>query len=591
MKTLFCMAAACLLSMSVMAQTSPVVTINVKGNRITKVGVDGKFYEIGNSSAAEEQQIVLPQLSNGTHSLDIVRTNQNGRSISDKTSFTLRENYDLVIQVQPNGSVTSEEAHVNNRSDEPARPVTTAVFNKFYNQVKRKTSSTSRAALLETEFTTGGRKFTSAQVSKLIQLVNSESLRLKLGRLSYVRVTDKQNFSQVVALLKSTANRNELNAYIASQPADNDGTLSGTPLTDEKFRVIYNEVVAERYASDRQYYLSNFFAKDFNFYTTAQARQLIEIISDDAGRFTLAKAAYRGVVDKSNYYNQLAPLLGNASDRTALLAYIGTGGSTAGTAMSTADFDKLYQTAYYQNTNNRYVTINNALTTPGNFFTAAQALKLIQLVNTEANRLVLSKKAYGVLVDRHNFSQLYVALNTSSRTELKNYVATYDGTYSSDIAMNETEFDRISNSIRNAWGTSAKLSAATQTFNNPQYRFSTAQVRQLLMLISAESDRLTLARIAWDNVVDPNNYNQLYDVFSSQANRNELTAFINGTEPATTVRTPMTDDEFNRIYRNIQFTFGLGAKMSSLSDLFKKETNFFTVAQAKKADRTGERGI
>ena len=44
----------------------------------------------------------------------------------------------------------------------------------------------------------------------------------------------------------------------------------------------------------------------------------------------------------------------------------------------------------------------------------------------------------------------------------------------------------------------------------------------------------------------------------------------------------MTETEFNSIYRNVQFSFGFGAKMSALTEIFNKETNYFTVQQVKK---------
>jgi len=44
----------------------------------------------------------------------------------------------------------------------------------------------------------------------------------------------------------------------------------------------------------------------------------------------------------------------------------------------------------------------------------------------------------------------------------------------------------------------------------------------------------------------------------------------------------MTDANFNAIYNNVSSTWGLGAKMSALTEVFNNESNYFTVAQAKK---------
>lgn len=595
MKKLFSILCLSFLVSTAISQTRVgTVTVNVTGNRNKQVAVDGKTYTVTNTDAAGEQAIVINDLANGQHSLEIFRTNVNNRTTSNKTTFTLRQGYDLTITVSSNGSVSQAETRIttgwgNNNNNNNNSAINTAAFNKLYTQVKSKTSSTARSTYLENEFNTTRKMFTASQASQLIQLVNSESLRLKLARLSYTKISDPANFSLVRNLLNSTANKTALDNYIATLPADNDDTDEGVALTDERFKVIYNEVINEPTQSDRNYYLNNFFDKDFNLYTSTQARQLIGLVTSETERFYLSKIAYRGVTDKANYYNQVYPLLSYSSNRTDLMTYINSynnnnTGTGTGVAMTSTDFNRLYNSVYSQSSVNRYATVNTTFTATGNYFTTAQARQLIQLVNNESNRLALSKAAYRVLVDRTNYTQLSSLLTLqASRNDLDNYVANYNLTGTgTGVAMSEYDFNQLYTSISNAWSASTRVNLSSTAFQNTNNYFTTVQVRQILLLINTEADRLTLAKSAYDNITDQSSYSQLYDVFSTSASKNELAKFIGDSQyGGVVIKTPMTETEFNSLVRNIQFTFGIGAKMSALTDVFNKETNYFTVQQAK----------
>jgi hypothetical protein len=590
MKALISMLVLLSIGISVFSQTQPTVTINTAGNRNKQIVVDNKNYTINNATASSVQAVVISDLSAGSHTLELLRRNQNNRNVSTKTNFTLRDGYDLTITVGSDGSVSSSEKRIA-RSGTGTGSLSAAAYNKLYTQIKSKTSSTARATALENEFAVANRKYTSKQASQLIQLVNSESLRLKLSKQSYAKVRDTQNFSLVTNLLSSQANRTELNTYIASQANtgitdEPENSNAITALDNSKFQVIYNEVKAEPTSSDRTYYLNNFFSRDFNYYTTAQARQLIELTSSEQDRFNLARSAYRGITDKENY-SGVYSLLSSSSNRTELASYIKTyHDNTPLSAMTAANFDKLYQSAYSQNSSNaRYTSINNAFTAQGNYFTVAQAKKLIPLVSSEANRLQLSKTVYKILVDRSNYPQFNDFLATAtSRNELNTYVSNYDRVSTGGtMAMSDADFTTLYNSVTNAWNASAKIGLESEAFRSTSTAFSTYQVQQLLSLISSENDKLGLAKNAYDNIVDPANYSQLYNLFTVAGNKNDLMNFVSSMQNGTgsTVKIAMTETEFNSVYRNIQLSFGIGAKYSSLTGLFNKETNYFTVAQTK----------
>jgi hypothetical protein len=591
MKTLFSVLVFLCTSIIAFSQTQSTVTINTTGNRNKQIVVDSKYYTIDNTSATDQQAVVINDLVAGQHSLEVVRTNANNRNGSTKTSFTLRDGYDLTITVSANGSVSSVEKRITGWGNNAGVQLSATAFNKLYTQTKNKTSSTTRATFLETEFNKTNRKMTSKQASQLIQLINSESLRLKLAKQSYARISDPANFSLVTNLLNSPANRTELNNYIAllddSETGDVvDSPNSSDPMTDTKFRTIYNEVIAEPTASDRTYYLNNFFGRDFNYYTASQAKQFIELVADQQDRLSIAKNAYRGVTDKENY-SVVYPLLTSSYNRSELVAYINTYDTNNPRAgMSTASFDKLYQSIYNQNSSTtRYNSINTALATSGNYFTVAQAKKLITLVSNESNRLQLAKASYKVLVDRSNYLQFNdILASSSSRTELNNYVNNYNGSSTTiGTAMSDADFNKLYQSVNNSWTATSKYNVVAEAFKTSSNYFTVYQVKQLLALIGAENDRLVLAKNSYDNMIDQQNYTQLYDVFSSASSRTDLAAFVNGTQngTGTTVKIAMSDTEFKSLYRGVQLKFGLGAKYSALTEIFNTETNYFTVDQTK----------
>jgi len=88
-------------------------------------------------------------------------------------------------------------------------------------------------------------------------------------------------------------------------------------------------------------------------------------------------------------------------------------------------------------------------------------------------------------------------------------------------AMSDYEFNQVLQKIRNQWF--GKLSTAKDEINN--HYFNTSQVRQVLMIFSSEDDKLELARLSYKNIVDRQNFRQLYDLFSYRS-QSELDQYI-----------------------------------------------------------------
>jgi Ca2+-binding EF-hand superfamily protein len=368
----------------------------------------------------------------------------------------------------------------------------------------------------------------------------------------------------------------------------NDQNMVAMSNTD--FTNLYNSIRNQWRSASRMTMVSDAFANTNYYFTTAQAKQLIQLMRSQNDRFTLAKASYRSITDPTNF-TQMYDVLNSQSSRDQLAAYVSTyNAGSSSTAMTANRFNTIYKTALRQSTTNSRVSyIYNTFTNTNNYFTVAQARQLVQLAPDEANRLYLAKISYRSIIDRNNFSQMNALLNSqASRNELNIFVNTYDNSNPvyTRVAMKDADFNILYRDIQNRYGVGAKMSALSNAFANENYYFTSAQTKQLIQLVSAENNRLELAKGSYDNIVDQANFSQLYDLFS-YSSRNELEAYVRDHQgspvytPPVYTRTPMSNSSYTSLYNEVRNTYGFGAKMSRLTEIFANETYYFTVAQAK----------
>jgi hypothetical protein len=564
MKTLFSMMAGTLITVTAAAQaTSGTLTIKLMGNKQRTVLVDGISYnaviQTGNSTRPQSL-ITIPGLTAGQHTLTVQTAATGNRAATTaNTTFTLRSGYDLTITIANNGTVQTSESRSRNRGSQVVIvPMSNTAFNALYSNVQRTRGNNAKATLINTALTTGNNYFTSYQVAQLLRQLTSEASRLQMAKTAYRIITDPAAFTQVTALLTSTAARNDLAAYVAANPNTNNSvvynnTSSGsynarnfTPMSEANYQSLYNSIQNHYYANERVTDLRAVFANTGNYFTSYQAKNLIALATDESIRLELAKAAYRSVSDPANF-SVMNDLLNLQYNRDALAAYIASyagGNANANTGVSyrtpvsEAGFNTIYtdvQRAW--NTQSKYDAIVRAFTTNGNYFTSAQVKQLIALVGTETLRVELAKRSLPVVTDTDNFPVVYDLISTPSlRTDLQayafNYVTTGNGnpagtglsiTYRTP--MSTTDYDALYNSIQKQWIPGSKHSALRSVFANTSYYFTTDQVRRLL-LITTEDNRLELAKSAYRNITDPANITALYDVFSTQASRDALAEYV-----------------------------------------------------------------
>jgi hypothetical protein len=140
----------------------------------------------------------------------------------------------------------------------------------------------------------------------------------------------------------------------------------------------------------------------------------------------------------------------------------------------------------------------------------------------------LAKLSYRSIIDPSNFNQIYNLLSTQeSKNELAAYLNTnYNTGNAANVAMTDANFNTLYQSIQKQYLPFEQMNSLTSAFNNTSNFFTSAQAKQLIPLVSLESNRLQLAKLSYRTITDRSNFGQLYDLLNSQAGRNELDAYV-----------------------------------------------------------------
>lgn len=540
MKTISIFLLSCMTTLSMLAQSVSTLTINVRGNNNEAIVIDNKEYIVYNDySTNTNTPIVVSNLQSGQHTLQIKRSDEVNPS---STVFTIRTGYDLQINITANGSVQLRETKWRSENNNGQNTVAViamseADFNNLYNNIRRQWRAANRMTLLSDAFANSSYFFTTAQAMRLIQLINNQSNRFTLAKASYRSITDPTNFIQMSNILSSQSYKDQLADYVNNYNAGS----SSTAMTATKFNTIYRTAQRQATMNSKVSYIYNTFTNTNNYFTVAQAKQLVQLAPDESNRLYLAKISYRSIIDRNNFL-QMSTLFNSQASRNELNNFVSTyndGNPENNTvytrvAMKESDFNILYS-----DIQNRYgigakvAALNNAFTNENYYFTTAQVRQLIQLVTAENNRLDLAKASYDNVVDQANFSQVYDMFSYSSRNELEMYVrehqngSVYTPPVYTKTPMSNSSFTGLYNDVRNTFGLGAKMSRLTQIFETETNYFTVSQAKQLIQLVSAESNRLELAKSSYGNITDPENFNQMYDVLTSQSSKNDLSAYVN----------------------------------------------------------------
>jgi hypothetical protein len=566
MKPLSIFILSCFTALSVFAQNNITVNVTLNGNLNREVLIDGNSYLLSdyvNNASTNKNMITVTDLAPGQHTLQIVRTTANNsrRNMGTEKIFNIRAGYDLDIVVNGNGTIQLTEKRVRNRgryNNAAKSPMTATDFNVLVRDISRLGSNSSRVAAVNSAFANTSNYFTTTQISQLVRMTSGDANRIALLKESYRSATDPANFSTLYSLISSRAGRDDVAAYVDSytnsnsnnRPPATTGTGAGVAMPSYNFNQLVNQVRNEYNAENRVNTIFNAFSNTANYFTTEQARRLIQLITGEANMLHLAKASYRSIVDKTNF-EAIYNLIPTQEGRNDLANYVNTynpnviyngsvsasTGGTFRTAMTEANFNTLLNQIRGQwLPGAKKVAVMNAFN-GGDYFTTAQAIELIKLDKDEPDRLDMAKASYKTIVDPANFTQVYNLFAVKAyRDELAVYIRNYSVNNSSSTPgtgtsyrtpMTDADFSALLSNIRGQWLPGAKKAAVINTFTSGTNYFTAVQASQLIQLDNDEPDRLDMAKASYKVVVDPGNFGIVYNLFTNQTYKDALTAYVN----------------------------------------------------------------
>lgn len=231
----------------------------------------------------------------------------------------------------------------------------------------------------------------------------------------------------------------------------------------------------------------------------------------------------------------------------------------------------------------RINALRNAFNNPNNYFTSAQVKQLLALIYTESVRLELAKLAYPGVTDPANYTLVNdVLTQQASRDEL--YYFTHSaGTTTIKTPMSDLAFSQLLQKVNAYASPWDRIREIRETVSKAYNYFNIYQLRQLMSVAAAENDRLDIAKMAYKNIVDPQNYTQVFDLFSTQASRDELISYIrsNGGTINYTARIPMSDAAFNQLLQKASAHFFPWDKLKDVKAAVSDDNNYFTTAQVR----------
>lgn len=282
-------------------------------------------------------------------------------------------------------------------------------------------------------------------------------------------------------------------------------------------------------------------------------------------------------------------------------------------AMSDASFNQLLQTVRSKWLQSSKITAErDAFVNTSNYFTTDQVRQLLLLVSLEANRLALAKLAYPRVTDATAFTQLYGLFNsTASRNDLENFIrnnpntinANNNGNWNNNnnngnwnnnnnstpykTPMADYQFSQLLQNANSQYDQSTRAMTIRNSISNSTSYFSTSQIRQLLSIVNAEADRLSLAKLSYLRVSDPANFISLYDLLYNQASRSDLNNYVIQNGGTTTYnnntqynnRTAMDEATFSQVLQKASNHFLPWDKVRDVREAFNNTSYYFTTSQ------------
>ena len=144
---------------------------------------------------------------------------------------------------------------------------------------------------------------------------------------------------------------------------------------------------------------------------------------------------------------------------------------------------------------------------------------------------VLLKRGFHLDITINRFGKVLVDerrmdINDEWYNDQDDYYDSDNGGWNNGLnnVMNTREFETVKTSLRKEWFENNRITSAK--FIIEKNNFTTAQVKEMMMLFTFENNRLEIAKLAYNKTIDKNNYYQLNDALTFSNSKEELARFI-----------------------------------------------------------------
>jgi hypothetical protein len=258
------------------------------------------------------------------------------------------------------------------------------------------------------------------------------------------------------------------------------------------------------------------------------------------------------------------------------------------TPMTEAEFDKQLKTvnAKWSQTS-KYNAVKAALSNKSYHFTTEQVGQLLMPITSETKRLELAKLSYPRVTDPGNFGDMADLFKSqANKDNIDKFIQSKNPevTTSSDInnsrpPLSTQQFNQLQRKIKNQYQESGKIAVLKDALDVSSNYFMTSQLRQLLLLIPTETERLALAKQAYTRVSDEANYASLSTIFNSQVNRDDFSNYVKYGGTTAGQKTAMSDGDFSKLQLKARLHFRQSSTVNDIKAAFTNVNNYFTVEQ------------
>lgn len=271
--------------------------------------------------------------------------------------------------------------------------------------------------------------------------------------------------------------------------------------------------------------------------SSRQAKEIANYLANDRDKFDFLKSTYPNIADKENFsdvmdvfrlfssairlYHQTMAMTVNQVPNLQPLP----SNPSCPRAMNPSNFNNLRNQVSTQTDDRQKASA--ILNAANQCMTTQQCVSIVEYIRDENIRLDVMKRLYPLVFDVENYTQAANALSANYRTQFLAFLQNPTATPTANaqpIALAEIDFTNFLNSVRKQSFEKDKDNYV-RTYMKTAY-MNTAQIKQVLNLLSFDATKLDLAKFLFDRCIDKQNYFQVADELQFSSSKNELNDYV-----------------------------------------------------------------